>query len=228
MTRSRFRHAYCLPMMAVFLFAVGYSQQPREAAVRQESATVEQWKGEVKLQLPESTSAVPVTGLFLPKDTVIETGEGSMMLQLQDGSELLVKAHTRLVLRSPIDSHKQYLELMLGKIVAKVKKRVGNTPSFRMGTPTAVITVRGTRFAVEVNKKKRTIVDVYEGLVEVAGLGGEDRPILVEPGFSTQVELGELPELPREVMSPPEAAPDSSSGDQNQSQDPGMSQPPQP
>ena len=54
-----------------------------------------------------------------------------------------------------------------GKILAQVQKRFGNAPSFRMGTPTAVITVRGTRFEVEVNKKNKTVVDVYEGVVAV-------------------------------------------------------------
>jgi ferric-dicitrate binding protein FerR (iron transport regulator) len=84
---------------------------------------------------------------------------------------------------------------LMGKINAKVQKRLGNAPSFRMGTPTAVITVRGTRFAVDVDKKERTHVEVYEGLVEVAGfLHGA--PVMVRPGYSTGVEQNRDPEQP--------------------------------
>src|SRR5207302_272355 len=66
------------------------------------------------------------------------------------------------------------LELLIGKVVNKIEKRLGSTPSFRMGTPTAVITVRGTRFSVEVTKKQRTEVEVFEDLVEVEGIGTVD------------------------------------------------------
>jgi ferric-dicitrate binding protein FerR (iron transport regulator) len=83
----------------------------------------------------------------------------------------------------------------MGKINAKVQKRLGNAPSFRMGTPTAVITVRGTRFSVDVDKKQRTHVEVYEGLVEVAGFF-HGAPVMLRPGFSTGVEQNRDPEQP--------------------------------
>lgn len=209
----------CLFLSAavLMLLAMAGAQEPRESHYSTKNAVVDQWKGEIKLQLPQASPAAPAAGLLLPPGTVVETGNGSLELRLEDGSDLLVKPHTRLVLDSPLDSKKDYLSLIIGRIVAKVRKRVGNTPSFRLSTPTAVITVRGTRFAVQVNKRRKTIVDVYEGLVEVAGLGADDRPIIVEPGFSTEVELGQIPELPRETSSPAEPAPPADSGaDQSQ------------
>jgi hypothetical protein len=91
------------------------------------------------------------------------------------------------------------LRMFIGEIVAQIKKRLGETAPFRMGTPSAVITVRGTRFSVEVNKKGRTTVQVYEGIVEVEGLGEKPRAVLVRPGYQTQVEPGGQPQLPQEI-----------------------------
>jgi hypothetical protein len=65
-----------------------------------------------------------------------------------------------------------------------------------MGTPSAVIAVRGTRFDVEVNGRGLSEVDVFDGLVEVAGNGPVAGSVLVGPGFSTRVAPGKAPEPP--------------------------------
>jgi hypothetical protein len=68
-----------------------------------------------------------------------------------------------------------------------------------MGTPSAVITVRGTRFSVRVDKKGRTTVQVFEGTVEVEGLGEKPRAVLIEPGYQTEVDPGKQPQLPQPI-----------------------------
>jgi len=73
-----------------------------------------------------------------------------------------------------------------------------------MGTPTAVITVRGTRFSVEVGKKQKTSVEVFEGLVEVGGFG-QGPPVMLRPGFSTGVEQDRNPEPPHGMVNRGEA-----------------------
>ena len=164
------------------------------------SASIADFKGEVSIQSPQSVSVTLQKGTILEAETTIETGKGRVLLDLPDGSQVLVKDHSRVVLRNPEQEKHFYLELLIGKIVAKVQKRLGNTPSFRMGTPTAVITVRGTRFAVEVNKKQRTFVEVYEGLVEVQGFPSIGRNVMIRPGFYTHVELHRDPEQPHEML----------------------------
>ena len=62
-----------------------------------------------------------------------------------------------------------------------------------------MITVRGTRFEVEVTKKKRTYVRVFEGVVEVQGLMTGGRSVLIRPGFSTEVDPDRDPEQPRKL-----------------------------
>ncbi len=186
-------------VMLLFLsMAAGQNPQPREASLSVGSATVSEVKGEALFHDPQGMGLVSQRGLFLTAESTIETGKGSVVLSLQDGSQVLVKPHSRVVLKSPTQGKGYFLELILGKIMAQVQKRFGNAPSFRMGTPTAVITVRGTRFAVEVTKKNKTVVDVFEGLVAVTGVSDYDHPVLVQPGFWTEVAINHAPREPRE------------------------------
>ena len=186
-------------LMTLGVLSLATGQTPQPTALLVGSATVAELKGEVALHSPQGAVLNAQSGLLLAPESVIETAKGSVLLDLQDGSQVLVKSHSRVVLRSPNEGKGFSLELLLGKIVAKEQKRLGNTPSFRMGTPTAVITVRGTRFSVEVTKKQRTYVEVYEGIVEVQGLLPGSRPVLVRPGFSTSAQMDRGVEDPRQT-----------------------------
>ncbi len=46
---------------------------------------------------------------------------------------MLVKSNSHVVLKSPTEGKGYWLELLLGKINAKVQKRLGNAPSFPYG-----------------------------------------------------------------------------------------------
>src|SRR5512135_1695153 len=176
-----------LVMLTMLSLAAAQNPQSREVSLFVGSAVLADLKGDISLRAPDGSRVSAERGLTLPPQSVIETGKGSLLLNLQDGSQVLVKPHSRVLLKSPNEGKGYYLELLLGKILAQVQKRFGNAPSFRMGTPTAVITVRGTRFEVEVNKKNKTVVDVYEGVVAVAGFGSEESPVLLYPGFWTEI-----------------------------------------
>jgi ferric-dicitrate binding protein FerR (iron transport regulator) len=163
------------------------------------SALVAEVKGKVSVTPPQGAVTMAQRGMALPAETAIETGKGSVILLLADGSQVLVKSKTRVVLKSPDSGEGHFLQLFLGEILANIKKRLGETPPFRMGTPSAVITVRGTRFSVQVDKKGRTTVQVFEGTVEVEGLSEKPRSVLVEPGYQTEVEVGRQPQLPQQI-----------------------------
>jgi len=189
-----------LVVLVVFCTAAGQDPMPTQpTSLPVGSATITEVKGEVVLHGPQGEALVAQRGLVLAATSTIETEKGNLLLELQDGSQVLVKPHSRVVLQDPNQGKGFYLELLIGKVVNKIQKRLGNTPSFRMGTPTAVVTVRGTRFEVEVNKKLRTYVAVYEGVVEVAGLFGTAPPVLVRPGFITNVDRDREPAQPREI-----------------------------
>src|SRR5579864_6657428 len=163
------------------------------------SAVVSEVKGELVITSPQGTPVVGQRGATLSAESRIETAKGTVLLELQDGSQVLIKAHSNVVLKAPNEGNGYSLELFIGKIMAKVQKRLGGAPSFRMGTPSAVITVRGTRFSVEVNKKQKTYVEVYEGLVQVGGLTQGSPQVLIRPGFFTGVEIQRGPDEPREI-----------------------------
>jgi ferric-dicitrate binding protein FerR (iron transport regulator) len=199
----RTRSYFCTALSLLVVFCTSATQQlqsPQTASLPVGSATISEIKGAVVLQGPQGEALTPSRGLILSAESTIETAKGSLLLVLQDGSQVLVKSHSRVVLKAPDRDKGFSLELLIGKVLNKIKKRLGNTPSFRMGTPTAVITVRGTRFEVEVNKKLRTAVVVYDGLVEVQGLLGNTPPVFVRPGFVTDVDRDRAPSNPRRFL----------------------------
>ena len=173
--------------------------EPQPLTMPPGSALVAEVKGNVSVIPPQGAAAAAQRGMALPAGTNIETAKGSVILLLADGSQVLVKSKTRLVLKSPESSEGHFLQMFLGEILATIKKRLGETPPFRLGTPSAVITVRGTRFSVQVDKKGRTTVQVFEGVVEVEGLAEKPRTVLVEPGYQTEVDPGKQPQTPQEI-----------------------------
>lgn len=188
-----------------FMMAVAVSVAAAQTAASQQtvlpvsSAIVSEIKGEVVFTSPQGTPVSAQRGSTLTAESSVDTAKGSVLLELQDGSQILVQAHSSVVLKDPNEGKGYSLELFIGKILAKVQKRLGSAPSFRMGTPSAVITVRGTRFLVEVNKKHKTFVNVYEGIVEVAGIAQGSPHILIKPGFFTGVEQNRAPDQPGEI-----------------------------
>ena len=200
-----------LVTMLVLGLAVSQTAPPQPTVLPVASAEITDLKGAVEIH---SALGLPMTaqrGMILTTDSTIETAKGGVLLSLQDGSQVLVKAHSNVVLKNPNQGKGYFLELLIGKILAKVQKQLGSNPSFRMGTPTAVITVRGTRFSVEVNKR-RTVVEVFEGLVDVTGLAEGAPHVLIQPGFSTQVNNDRAPEQPRQ-MNPGESPDDGRAGE---------------
>jgi FecR-like protein len=184
-------------VMLLICLAAGQGTEPQPTVLAVGSAAIDEVKGEVTIHSAQGGVVAAQRGAVVEAESTIETGKGSVVLHLQDGSQALVKAHSRVVVKAPEQSAGKYLELLIGKLLATVKKRVGSSPSFRMGTPTAVITVRGTRFEVHVNEKGKTFVEVYEGIVEVIGMSVPGRPVLIRPGFWTQVDPNHDPSRPQ-------------------------------
>lgn len=160
-------------------------------------AIITDWTGKVEVQLPGKPFAKPQRGQKLPEGTIIASGDGRVLLTIRsDESKILIRPQTRLVLTQPSSTNWNTLEVLLGRIRLYIQKRTGGAPPFQLGTPSAVVAVRGTRFDVEVNRLGTTEVDVFDGLVEVASQGIKGKSILVSPGFSTRVAMGGAPEPP--------------------------------
>src|SRR5712664_70971 len=171
-----------------------HGSSPASAAIA--GATIAEWKGNIRLSLPGQLPSNPSRGEQLPPGTILDTGSGRLLLRLSDGSEVIVRAHTRLQVQQPSLTDPSYFQLLLGRIRALINKRTGGAVPFELGTPSAVIAVRGTQFDVEVNPRNVTEVDVVDGLVEVYGRNAAGGSVLLEPGFSTRVGMDSGPEQP--------------------------------
>jgi hypothetical protein len=178
--------------------AAAQEQQPSSipATAVIAGASIAEWKGNIRLSLPGQLPSNPLRGEQLPPGTILDTGSGKLLLRLSDGSEVMLRAHTRLQVQQPSLTDPSYFQLLLGRIRALINKRTGGTVPFELGTPSAVIAVRGTQFDVEVNPRNVTEVDVVDGLVEVYGRNATGGSVLLEPGFSTRVGMDSGPEQP--------------------------------
>jgi hypothetical protein len=119
------------------------------------------------------------------------------LLHLSDGSDILVKPNTRLVLKQPETSGWKYFQILVGRVRTQIQKHLNGTPAFQIGTPSAVISVRGTKFNVEVDRRGFTEVDVDEGVVELEATSGQGESVLITAGFSSRVGMETGPEVPR-------------------------------
>lgn len=174
---------------------------PLSVPIRPGTAVISDLKGEVFVTLPGGTSAAAAQkGQMLYENSTVECKKGMALLALSDGSQVLMKSNTRVILRVPEEAKGNFLEQLIGKITATVKKRATGDPPFKMGTPSAVITVRGTKFMVEVSKQQQTFVQVYEGVVQVESLAALGRPVYLQGGYITQVPPHQPPNPPRRLM----------------------------
>jgi hypothetical protein len=184
--------------LALYCASAAAQQTPAAAAsAPYAGATISDFKGKVCIQLPSQSFAAPVRGEVLPPDTTVNTDEGRLLLKLSDGSDVLVRPHTKLLLKQPEASGWKYFQIMIGRVRTQIQKRMGGSPAFQIGTPSAVISVRGTKFDVEVDRRGFTEVDVDEGVVELEAVTGRGESVLITAGFSSRVGMETGPEVPR-------------------------------
>lgn len=180
------------------LFSAGQEPQKAPMSAPFAGATISDFAGKLSIQLPGHGFSAPTRGLVLPAETLISTeNSGRMLLHLSDGSDLLVRSNTRLILKTPEPGAWRYLQLLVGHVRAEIQKRLGGAPGFQIGTPSAVISVRGTVFDVEVNRTGITEVDVHEGVVQLDSAKGLGESVLIRAGYSSRVSFESGPETPR-------------------------------
>ena len=128
----------------------------------------------------------------------IRTGPGgTVMLELPDGSYMVVSENTTLTLQQYGNSNlNNFINLMLGKVRFYIQRFGGKPNPYQVGTPTALIAVRGTIFEVTVDGASFTEVRCFDGLVSVESVGLPDREVILDQGRKTLVRPGEYPLMP--------------------------------
>jgi hypothetical protein len=128
----------------------------------------------------------------------IRTGPGATLtLEMLDGSYVVVSENSVFTVQDFWSSDvRSIMNLVLGKVRFYIQRLGGRPNPYRVGTPTALIAVRGTIFEVSVDGAQFTEVRCLEGRVTVESAGLSDREVILDEGRKTLVRPGEYPLTP--------------------------------
>lgn len=134
----------------------------------------------------------PGYALF-PGDHVDTRGGGRLVVDLSDGSVVIVQPETVLLIKDfrSASSLRELFEITLGLVRVKINHFAGRPNPYRMNSPTASIAVRGTEFSIAVSAQGDTNVEVFEGEVEVSSLENPERRSLIQSGGGVLVRPGQ-------------------------------------
>ena len=149
-------------------------------------ARVSSVSGRVLLSSGNGTAALAVApGDELgPGDRVDTHGGGRLVIELTDGSMIIVQPESVIVIKDfrAAVSLRELFEIMLGSVRVKINHFAGRPNPYRINSPTASIAVRGTDFSITVDSRGETQVMVYEGAVEVTSLIDPAQTVVIEAG----------------------------------------------
>jgi ferric-dicitrate binding protein FerR (iron transport regulator) len=174
-----------------------------KAQLGADTAQVATLMGQVSLERAGELWTLTAGQTVQAGQAIVTGGDGYAQLSLPDGSVLEVFPNSRLVFRANRGNWRDLLDLYLGKVRLQIQHLTGDGPPLRVTSPTAVISVRGTVFEVEVDAMQETIVSVETGLVGVRHRLIPGQEVMVEAGQSLRV----LPTAPLAAAAPRPAVP---------------------
>jgi hypothetical protein len=123
-----------------------------------------------------------------PKQMVKTGPDGYARFQVSDGSTFEVFPNSQVMFRDNPPSWKDLLDVVIGRVKVYIQHLPGVPNPNNVSSPTAVISVRGTVFVVEVEDADgTTFVSVDEGLVEVTSKSPGGGGVLLQPTESIRV-----------------------------------------
>lgn len=153
------------------------------------TATVTEIAGKVECKLPQKGWQPAKVGDVLPAGSLISTGFKSTAILTTESATLTVRPVTRLSLEELVKSEgttKTQMFLMAGRVKAEVTPQNGEKAEFKIKSPTATASVRGTGF--EFDGRNLT---VDHGAVQFEPESGVGVARLVASGeFSTISQAG--------------------------------------
>ncbi len=140
----------------------------RAAAQTDGAAKVVTLIGQVSVLRDSTPWVLHVGDSVSPKQIIVTGAEGYAVFQVADGSTFEVFQNSRVVFRDNPGNWQDLLEVFLGRVKIQIQK-IGGQPNYnKVRTPTAVISVRGTVFYVNVeDEDATTAIVVEEGQVAV-------------------------------------------------------------
>ena len=169
-------------LLAVYS-AVCAAQVPFLPSTPSDAAKVVTVTGQVTILRDSQPWALNLGDQVKLGQAIVAGPDGFAVFEVSDGSRFEVYANSRVVFRQTPGNLKDLLDVLIGRVRVHIQK-LGGQPNFnRVFTPTAVISVRGTVFDVEVeDEEDTTLVMVEEGLVEVQHARHPGTPKLLNAG----------------------------------------------
>ncbi len=148
--------------------------------------------GQISVQRDTSLWALNNGDLVQPEQVIVTGIDGYGMFQVADGSTFEVFPKSRVVFRANRGDWRDILEVWLGKVRVQIEHAGGLPNHNKVRTPSAVISVRGTIFDVEVeDDDATTMVLDEEGTVEVRHLLRISEPRVLNAGEWVRVYKNE-------------------------------------
>ncbi len=152
-----------------------------------------------------------VAGALLTSGNEIVTGkDGFALIKLANGSKLAVQAGSHITLTAlkkyTIDqTFDSTVNLQKGRIETEATKTNSASPRYRIITPSAVMSVRGTQFRVATDETKTSRTEVTDGLVRVADMSDNDSAAVgIAAGYGNIVDNGKPPTPPVALLPAPD------------------------
>lgn len=175
-------------MIGMVLAAVGALPNAAMAQFGAETARIAVLTGRVSLERSGGELWALQPGQTIAAGQVVVTGpDGYAELELSDQSQIEVFPNSRLIFRANRFNWRDLLDLYFGKIRLQIQHLTDEASPYRVTTPTAVISIRGTVLAVDVPSSDETLVSVETGSVRVRHRLLPGKEVTVESGEAVQV-----------------------------------------
>src|SRR5262245_40159602 len=177
----------------LFLFVASIQWTGAAAPAQSLDARVASVQGAALLRNKQRVFILARGDLLTPGDEIDTRGGGRVVIELTDGSVVIVHPKSRIVISDyrAAPSLREMFRILVGRVRVKVAHYGGKPNPYRVNSPTASILVRGTEFGVAVEPSGDTSVEVYEGLVEVQSLSDPRRRALLSAGRGALVKPNE-------------------------------------
>lgn len=133
-------------------------------------------------------------------EAILTDAKSSATMRLPDGSSLRIFPNSHIELRSETGKWKEFLHVLLGNVRIQIERLSGRPNPKAVTTPTAIIAVRGTIFAIEVEQNGDTRVGLEKGLVAVTSPLHPEQEVVVKPGQEVWVRQGQDPTQPHRMQ----------------------------
>jgi hypothetical protein len=156
------------------------------------AAKLVSFTGQISVMRDSTAWALNLGDLIQPEQVIVTGADGYGVFEIADGSKFEVFPKSHVVFRANRGDWRDLLEIWLGKVRVQIEHPGGLPNNNKVRTPTAVISVRGTIFDVEIeDQDATTLVIDEEGSVAVQHVLKPGDPRILGPGEYVRVYKNE-------------------------------------